>query len=137
MMDEAEVTASRVLGTVAAAPVDYFRSRLDCETDPYDVHHDLQAGIAGLVVLDVRQPEAYAAGHVAGARHLAHQDMTPAALDRLDPAAVYVTYGWGPGCNGGVRAALKLAAHGLPVKEMIGGLEYWERQGYPVERGTP
>lgn len=145
MIDKAASTAShqhgsRVLG-VSPAPsavaLDYFQRRLGCETDPYDLYHDLQDEVAGLVVLDVRRPEAYAAGHVPGARNLPHQEMTPAVLDRLDPASVYVTYGWGPGCNAGVRAAVRLAEHDLPVKEMIGGLEYWQRQGFPVERSTP
>jgi rhodanese-related sulfurtransferase len=44
-----------------------------------------------------------------------------------------VTYCWGPGCNGATRAALEFAKLGYPVKEMIGGFEYWVREGAPVE----
>jgi rhodanese-related sulfurtransferase len=45
-------------------------------------------------------------------------------------------YCWGPGCNGATKAAMQLSALGFPVKEMIGGMEYWaERERYPVERG--
>ena len=65
-----------------------------------------------------------------GARHL------PTALladAELDPDPVYVTYCWGPGCDGATRAALTLARRGLRVKEMLGGLEYWVREGFPVE----
>jgi rhodanese-related sulfurtransferase len=40
-----------------------------------------------------------------------------------------VTYCWGPGCNGATRAALAFARLGYPVKEMIGGYEYWVREG--------
>jgi 3-mercaptopyruvate sulfurtransferase SseA len=43
-----------------------------------------------------------------------------------------VTYCWGPGCNGGTRAALVLALQGFRVREMIGGFEYWAREGLPV-----
>jgi len=71
---------------------------------------------------------------VAGAVHFSHHDMTPESIAALDPSVVYVTYGWGPGCNGGVRAAAKLAAQGLRVKEMLGGIEYWNRQGFPTEK---
>ena len=46
---------------------------------------------------------------------------------------VMVTYCWGPGCNGSTKGALKLAALGFRVKELIGGLEYWMREGGPVE----
>ncbi len=43
-----------------------------------------------------------------------------------------VTYCWGPGCNGATRAALEFARLGYPVKEMLGGYEYWVREGFPV-----
>jgi rhodanese-related sulfurtransferase len=43
-----------------------------------------------------------------------------------------VTYCWGPGCDGATRAALALARIGFRVKEMIGGIEYWTREGLPV-----
>jgi rhodanese-related sulfurtransferase len=52
-----------------------------------------------------------------------------------------VTYCWGPGCNGATRAALALALLGFRVREMIGGFEYWAREGLAVEtaagRRTP
>jgi rhodanese-related sulfurtransferase len=44
-----------------------------------------------------------------------------------------VVYCWGPGCNGAHRGALNFALLGYQVKEMIGGFEYWAREGYPVE----
>jgi hypothetical protein len=44
-----------------------------------------------------------------------------------------VTYCWGPGCDGASRAALALARLGYRVKEMLGGIEYWIREGFPVE----
>ena len=44
-----------------------------------------------------------------------------------------VTYCWGPGCNGATRAALTLAGLGFRVREMLGGFEYWAREGLPVE----
>lgn len=47
-----------------------------------------------------------------------------------------VTYCWGPGCNGATRAALTLARLGFEVREMIGGIEYWIREGLPVETAT-
>lgn len=124
-----------VLGVPAAEPaeaVEYFLTKLRCETDPYDVHHDLSRGAGGFVVLDVRRPESYAEEHVAGAVSLSHHDLTPEVIAGLDRDVVYVTYGWGPGCNAATKGAAKLAAHGLRVKEMIGGLEYWKRAGYPT-----
>ena len=49
------------------------------------------------------------------------------------PAGLIVAYCWGPACNGACKAALGLARLGRPVKEMLGGFEYWKRDGHPVE----
>lgn len=125
----------RVLAIRPAGPAEalaHFTGRLRFETDPYDVAADQRAGHGGFTVLDVRRRPAYDAEHVAGAVHFSHHDMTPEALAALDPDQVYVTYGWGPGCNGGIRGAAKLSAAGLRAKEMMGGLEYWKRGGYPT-----
>jgi hypothetical protein len=43
-----------------------------------------------------------------------------------------VVYCWGPGCNGAHKGALNFALLGYQVKEMIGGFEYWSREGYQV-----
>jgi rhodanese-related sulfurtransferase len=43
-----------------------------------------------------------------------------------------VVYCWGPGCNGSTKAALAFARLGYGVREMIGGFEYWAREGLPV-----
>ncbi|MEV6778446.1 rhodanese-like domain-containing protein [Streptomyces syringium] len=129
----------RVLGAPSAEPaaaLHYFQqTKLSCETDPYDVHHDLQEGASGFVVLDTRRTTAYEAEHIPGARSLPHQDITAKNVAGLDPELLYITYGWGPACNGGTRGAAKLAALGFRVKEMIGGFEYWKRGGYPTRQG--
>ncbi|GAA2562345.1 hypothetical protein HD598_001036 [Neomicrococcus aestuarii] len=42
-------------------------------------------------------------------------------------------YPWGPGCNGSTRAALTLRETGYTnVKELIGGFEYWAREGMAI-----
>ena len=55
----------------------------------------------------------------------------------VDPAVPVVTYCWGPGCNGATKAALALSQLGYRVREMIGGIEYWIREGHPVEGRRP
>ena len=47
-----------------------------------------------------------------------------------DRDAEIVVYCWGPGCNGSTRAALTLTTLGhTRVRELIGGFEYWAREG--------
>lgn len=129
----------RTLSVPPAAPDDavrYFQDvRLSCETDPYDVHHDIEQGEDGFVVLDARRTTAFEMEHVPGALSLPHQDITAETVAHLDRSVLCVTYGWGPACNGGTRAAAKLAVLGFQVKEMIGGLEYWKRAEYPTLEG--
>ncbi|MGY1720929.1 rhodanese-like domain-containing protein [Blastococcus sp. SYSU DS0552] len=67
-----------------------------------------------------------------GAVHLPGAEIPDRAAAELDPAVPVVTYCWGPGCNGATRAALRLALLGYRVREMIGGFEYWAREGLPM-----
>ena len=138
-MDHAAVGSSHVLCT-PAAPWDeayvFFQRKLHYETDPSDVYRDMQNRVDAFVVLDVRSPEAYVKSHVPGALHLPHTEMNAATTASLPRNKLLVVYCWGPGCNGATKAAMKLSALGFTVKEMIGGIEYWEeREHYPVERG--
>jgi rhodanese-related sulfurtransferase len=84
------------------------------------------------VLLDSRSRQAWDAGHVPGAVHLPGREVPARAAAELDPAVPVVTYCWGPACNGATRAALALAQLGYRVREMIGGFEYWVREGLPV-----
>ncbi|MGY1855750.1 rhodanese-like domain-containing protein [Modestobacter sp. SYSU DS0290] len=110
----------------------HFAHRLAVETDVSDVHAALETGRPGFVLLDSRSAESWAQGHVPGAVHLPGREITARAASALDPAVPVVTYCWGPACNGATRAALTLATLGFRVREMIGGFEYWAREGLPV-----
>ena len=111
----------------------HFARRLAVETDVSDVHAALESGHAGFVLLDSRSEESWAQGHVPGAVHLPGREIAGRAAAELDPAVPVVTYCWGPGCNGATRAALTLAQLGYRVREMIGGFEYWAREGLAVQ----
>jgi rhodanese-related sulfurtransferase len=110
----------------------HFTHRLGVETDADDVGTALLDGSADFVLLDARSPAAYAAAHLPGAISLPHRAITEEALDAL-PGGPIVVYCWGPGCNAATKAGAKLAALGREVKEMIGGFEYYAREGFPVE----
>ena len=138
-MDHAVVMSSHVL-SMPADPSDeayaFFQRKLRYETDPSDVYRDMQQRVDTFVVLDVRSPEAYVRSHVPGALHLPHTAINAATTAVLPHDKLLVVYCWGPGCNGATKAAVQLSALGFTVKEMIGGIEYWEeRERYPVERG--
>src|ERR1700753_3470339 len=125
--------ALRVPPAAAADAVSFFTALLTLQADVSDVHAALKPGSPGFVLLDSRGEPAWRQGHIPGALHLPTADIPARAGQLLDRAVPVITYCWGPGCNGATRAALALARLGYPVKEMIGGIEYWIREGFAVE----
>ena len=126
---------SPVTQVAAASPDEaraHFGALLRFETDCWDVHVSLNGDSKGFVLLDVRSPELYAAGHVAGAVSLPHRKITERALGQYPDGTLFVVYCGGPHCNGADRAALRLASLGRPVKKMIGGVEGWKDEGFAL-----
>ncbi|MDJ0462378.1 rhodanese-like domain-containing protein [Streptomyces sp. H27-C3] len=124
----------RVPPAPPAAAAAYFGASLAFHADVSDVAAVLAGGeTPGFVVIDSRSTESWDQGHVPGALHLPTALIPEQAAKLLDKAVPVVTYCWGPGCNGGTRAALALAELGYQVKEMLGGIEYWIREGFEVE----
>ncbi|MCW7943931.1 sulfurtransferase [Streptomyces hygroscopicus] len=126
-----------VLSVAPVAPATaatHFRACLAFHTDVSDVAAALAAGEdPGFVVLDSRSTESWDQGHIPGAVHLPTALIPELAGQLLDRSVPVVTYCWGPGCNGATRAALALAELGFQVKEMLGGFEYWAREGFEYE----
>lgn len=112
--------------------LEYFRTRLAVETDPSDVHAAQKAGDR-FVLVDVRGDEAWAQGRVTGAIHLPYRLIEQRAPQEIPLDMPVVVYCWSPGCNAGQKGALVFAQLGYSVKEMIGGYEYWVREGQPFE----
>lgn len=119
---------------IAAAPsataLMHFSNRLTFETDCSDVHASLQAGELDFVLADVRSPAGFAQGHVPGAISLPHRSITVEHMSGYNKNTLFVVYCAGPHCNGANRAAIKLAALGYPVKEMLGGITGWLDEGF-------
>jgi rhodanese-related sulfurtransferase len=112
---------------------DFFAARLAYETDASDVAAALETGEPGFTLVDSRGDAAWAQGRVPGAVHLPRAEVRQRAAEVLPSGGAVVVYCWGPGCNGATKTALELAGLGYRVREMIGGFEYWAREGLPVE----
>lgn len=109
---------------------DYFRAKLQFEIDVMDV---ADAAPGSLVVVDTRRQSSWDHGHIPGAVHIPTAQVPSLAPGLIPADSQVVVYSWGPGCNGSTFAALAFAELGYSVKEMIGGIEYWIRNGLPVE----
>ncbi|MGH3737690.1 MAG: rhodanese-like domain-containing protein [Micromonosporaceae bacterium] len=134
------IAASRAGSAVTATPAAphqeaerHFAGLLAYETDCWDVHDAYAQGAVDFVLLDVRGPELYAAGHVPGAVNLPHGRIVERNLVAYPPETLFVVYCAGPHCNGADKAALRLARLGRPVKKMIGGVTGWLDEGFRLE----
>lgn len=120
---------------ITAAPSEalaYFETKLRVETDPSDVYEAMRVAET-FVLVDVRNAEAWDQGHAAGAIHMPHREIAARATSEIPLDMPVVVYCWSPGCNGGTRGAVEFARLGYSVREMIGGYEYWAREGMPVD----
>lgn len=108
----------------------YFSRFFAFETDCWDTHDALQRGNPGFVVLDVRSPELFAAGHIPGAVNMPHGKIIASKMAEWPDDTLFVTYCAGPHCNGAARGALRLAQLGRPVKVMVGGVTGWLDEGF-------
>ncbi|HZR38285.1 MAG TPA: rhodanese-like domain-containing protein [Nevskia sp.] len=113
----------------------HFEARLAFETDCSDVWYATRHEQKDFVLLDVRTPALYAAGHVPGAVNIPTRQIMEQRLAEYPLDTLFVVYCAGPHCNGANKAAVKLARLGRPVKEMIGGLAGWIDEGLGLERG--
>ena len=128
-------TVSSLFSHVATAgeAIAHFSGRLAFESDVSDVAAALAAGDPGFILVDTRSEASWAQGHVPGAVHLPGRRIADDAPGRIPAGTPVVVYCWGPGCNGATRAALEFARLGHPVKEMLGGFEYWVREGFAYD----
>ena len=89
---------------------------------------------AGATVVDVRESDEYAAGHVPGAQLLPLGILPVRMQDLPRTEPVFVV------CQSGGRsaqAAQLLDRAGLEVRNVVGGTSAWIRSGRPVETGAP
>jgi rhodanese-related sulfurtransferase len=113
------------------AAAEHFAAKLRFETDPVDVANARAAG-ERFVLVDTRGHAAWHQGRIPFAVHLPTAEIDERAPAEIPLDAPVVVYCWGPGCNGSTRAALRFSLLGYEVREMIGGFEYWARDGFEV-----
>jgi rhodanese-related sulfurtransferase len=109
----------------------HFAAKLRFETDPSDLKAAMDVG-ERLVVVDSRGEPSWQQGRIAGSIHLPTAEIAARAGELIPLDLPVVVYCWGPGCNGSTRAALAFSLLGYDVRELIGGFEYWAREGLPV-----
>ena len=122
---------STATATDTQAAIEHFAAKLRYETDASDVAAAFEAGDA-FVLVDSRGHAPWHQGRIAGAVHMPTAEIAARAAAEIPAGAPVVVYCWGPGCNGSTKAALEFSRLGYVVREMIGGFEYWAREGLGV-----
>lgn len=101
------------------------------EIGPAELERMLADGAA--LVVDVREPAEFAAGHIAGAVNLPLSGFDPASLP--DPGERVLVLQ----CAGGKRSGMALdrcsAAQAAVDTHLAGGIGAWIAAGLPVQRG--
>lgn len=104
------------------------------ELEPVPARELLERARRGLVVvLDVRPPEEYAAGHLPGAINIP-VDKLESRLAKLPRRKEIVAYCRGPYCLMSFEAVTKLRKKGLKARRLENGFPEWRAAGLPVER---
>ena len=109
---------------------EYFAAKMAFTTGPFEVKGMLDRN-EDIVVIDVRQPADYAAGHLPGAVNMPYgtwHTASGAARDKLN-----VLYCYSQTCHLAAAAALELASQGYRVMEMEGGFAAWSAAGNAVD----
>src|SRR5262245_10687935 len=109
----------------------HYQAKLAYEIDPSDLAAALARGET-ITIVDTRTPESYDRQHIPGAITIPHRTMSASTTAGLDDNPMVVAYCDGIGCNGSTKGALNMLRLGFRVKELIGGMEWWLRDGYAV-----
>ncbi|MDF3142355.1 MULTISPECIES: rhodanese-like domain-containing protein [unclassified Streptomyces] len=132
MADEDATPDDSGMSREQRSQLDYYQEKLAYETDAADLKAALEDG-QDLVVVDGRSSEAYEREHIPGAISIPHRSISQDSLAGLSKSPLYVAYCDGIGCNASTKTAIKLATAGFRVKELLGGLDWWKRDGYATE----
>jgi rhodanese-related sulfurtransferase len=110
----------------------HYEDKLTYETDSWDLMVAM-SNKENVIVIDARAVNAYEKEHIPGAINLHHSLMDKNTTENIDKKALIVTYCDGIGCNASTKGALKMTKLGFRVKELMGGLDWWKRDGHPTE----
>lgn len=112
--------------------IDFYEAKLKYEIDSWDLSEAIKNNDS-VIVVDARSNEAYAVEHIPSAVSIPHKFMSIETTKYLEKSKTYVTYCDGIGCNASTKGAVNLAKLGFKVRELLGGLDWWKRDGHATE----
>jgi len=107
----------------------HYEDKLKYEIDSSDLHQMI-VNNEKIIVIDTRTEEFYNISHIPNSINIPHRIMNEKTTINLDRSYLYVTYCDGIGCNASTKGALNMLKLNFRVKELLGGLDWWIRDGY-------
>jgi len=112
----------------------YFEDKLAFTTGPVELERWIKSGENNLVVVDVREAEDYAKGHIPGAINLPKEKWeNPQGLSKDKTNVVYC---YTQQCHLAANACARFASSGYPVMELEGGFEIWKEHDLDIEEAS-
>lgn len=123
----------------SAKAVEFFENELNFTTNPYGVNRALEEKAKDVTIVDVRDANSFAQGHIPGAINIPYDKNNgftgpETTFSGLRKDGFNYVYCYEHLCNLAQKAAKKFASLGYPVKEMVGGFDEWKKRKYPVEK---
>jgi rhodanese-related sulfurtransferase len=110
----------------------YFLNKLAFTTGPVELDHWIKAGEDNLIIVDVREAEDFAKGHIPGAINLPRNRWRePQGLSKSKTNVVYC---YTQQCHLAANACLQFASMDYPVMELDGGFETWKEHELEIEQ---
>ena len=109
--------------------IKYYENKLKYEIDSWDLSESFKTSDE-IIVIDTRAQKAYEYERIPNSINIPHKTMNNSTTKDLAKDRLYVTYCDGIGCNASTKGALNMATLGFRVKELLGGLDWWIRDGY-------
>jgi rhodanese-related sulfurtransferase len=124
-----QTTMNRIHPPAAARR--FFEDKLAFTTGPIELDRWIKAGEDNLVVVDVREAEDFAKGHVPGAINVPKDQWeNPQGLSKNKTNVVYC---YTQQCHLAANACVRFAAQEYPVMELEGGFAAWKESQLDIE----
>jgi len=110
---------------------EHFADKMAFSTGPVELYRQIKQK-EKITIVDVREAEDYAAGHIPGAMNLPQSKWENS--NGFDQNKVNVIYCYSLVCHLAAKAALLFAEKGFSVMEMDGGFRAWKEHDLPIEK---
>jgi len=109
----------------------HFEDKMAFTTGPIELERMIRSGENNINVVDVRESEDFAKGHVPGAVNLPKEKWE--SLQGLQKNKNNIVYCYTQTCHLAANACSLFASKGYPVMEMDGGFKAWKDYDLDVE----